>query len=573
MGFAFTFIGLIIIGRMFYIQISPQAETFREWETIYSGQWKVIQPARGKIYDRGGSLLAGNEIVYQIGVELQSVRNPQTIALALSGVLGLDYDEIYAAANNTDSETSVYAVLTDFVTPEKVELIKALADELVLTPTTNSDGKPHSLSGVVFTPHLHRSYPEKKLASNVLGFVSRESRGYYGVEERYNDLLTGVPKTVWIPLDPNRVSEVEDIPNGADLILTLDRDIQASMEEILDDALNTSGASSGTILVMQPETGEILAMASTPRMDLNKFWTYTDIYLEDQAFNLAVHSYEPGSVFKVLVMATALDSKTVKQDTVFLDTGAINVGGITINNWNLGAWGPQTMLGCMQHSLNVCLAWVATEVGAKQFYEYMGDFGLGHMTGVGLAGEVSGRLKQPGDSDWHESDLGTNAFGQGVAVTPIQMVMAISALANDGKMVVPRVLHAVVDKGRQYDSPTRVAGTPISAKTARNMTEMLAVSLEEEASAALIPGYRVAGKTGTAEIPTPYGYTTNVTNASFVGWGPADDPQFLVYIWLEKPTTSPWGSIVAAPVFSQVVQRLVVLMDLPPDDVRVGMAP
>jgi cell division protein FtsI (penicillin-binding protein 3) len=151
------------------------------------------------------------------------------------------------------------------------------------------------------------------------------------------------------------------------------------------------------------------------------------------------------------------------------------------------------------------------------------------------------------------------------------MLMGVSALANDGQMVVPRIVHAVVDRGRQYNTSVQISGTPIKANTARAFTDLLAVSLEEEASTALVPGFRVAGKTGTAEIPTPAGYTSHQTNTSFVGWGPVDDPKFIVYIWLEKPTTSIWGSEVAAPIFSEVVQRVAVLMNLPPDPIRQTM--
>jgi cell division protein FtsI/penicillin-binding protein 2 len=174
----------------------------------------------------------------------------------------------------------------------------------------------------------------------------------------------------------------------------------------------------------------------------------------------------------------------------------------------------------------------------------------------------------PGDGDWYDADLGTNAFGQGVAATPIQMAVAASALANEGKMMVPHVVRSMVNKGYQYDMEQRVIGTPIKVETARTLTGMLARSLETEASDALVTGYRIAGKTGTGEIPTPFGYTSNQTNASFVGWGPVDDPRFLVYVWLEKPSSSIWGSEVAAPVFSELVEHLVVLMNLPPDDVR-----
>jgi cell division protein FtsI/penicillin-binding protein 2 len=404
-----------------------------------------------------------------------------------------------------------------------------------------------------------------------MGFVNRDNEGYFGVEAYYDDWLAGVTKPVRIPQDPHLAAEIPDLAEGASLVLTIDREIQASMEEILDKAVQESGSEGGTILVLDPETGEILGMASSPRMDLNEYWRILDFFEEDQPFNLAVHSYEPGSVFKVLTMAAALDSGTVEPNTVFLDTGVINVGGITIHNWNWGAWGQQDMTGCMQHSLNVCLAWVATETGENTFYAYMRAFGLGRPSGVELAGEVPGQLKLPGDSNWHPADLGTNAFGQGVTATPVQMAMAISAVANDGNMMVPHVVRSIVYEDRQYDIPLQVAGSPISEETAHTLTNMLAVSLEEEASSALVEGYRVAGKTGTAEIAGPGGYTSDLTNASFVGWGPVDDPQFLVYIWLQKPTSSPWGSVVAAPVFSEVVNRLVVLMDIPPDGIRQAM--
>jgi cell division protein FtsI/penicillin-binding protein 2 len=185
-----------------------------------------------------------------------------------------------------------------------------------------------------------------------------------------------------------------------------------------------------------------------------------------------------------------------------------------------------------------------------------------------MAGETSGRLKVPGDADWYDADLGTNSFGQGVSSTPLQMAAAVSALANDGKLLAPRIVRSMVNNGHQFDTEPQLIGMPIKTETARTLTEMLARSLEQEASDALVDGYRVAGKTGTAEIPTPYGYTSSVTNTSFVGWGPVDDPRFVVYIWLEKPQTSIWGSEVAAPIFRQVVEELVVLMDIPPDEVR-----
>ena len=226
------------------------------------------------------------------------------------------------------------------------------------------------------------------------------------------------------------------------------------------------------------------------------------------------------------------------------------------------------MQGCLGHSINVCMVNIAIQLGPNDFYRYLKAFGIGHVTGIDLAGEVAGRLKEPGDNDWYAADLGTNSFGQGVATSPIQMTTAISAVANEGVMMAPKIVHSVISEGYQHLIEQRVAGTPIKAETAKVLTEMLARSLEVESSEALVTGYRMAGKTGTAEIPTPFGYTSNETNVSFVGWGPADDPRFLVYVWLEKPSSSIWGSEVAAPVFREAVEKLVILLNLPPDDIR-----
>lgn len=575
LGAIFTLIGILIMGRMTRIQTEPQKDTFKQVGEIYSGETVSVIPARGKIYDRWGHLLAGNETIYEIGVNLWEDINPETIALAASVVLGSDYNEVLTALSRDASANYAHYVLDNYGTSDEVDQLLSLMDQMDSNPTSNgtsSDGKPHSLRGLVFKPHLKRVYPERRLAANVLGFVSMEPASVFGVESYFDDLLSGVAKEYWLPYDPNRALELPDSTEGASLILTIDREIQAMVEEILDAAVNQNGAHAGSIVIMHPQTGEILAMTSSPRLDINEYWRVGQVFDEENVFNMAIHSYEPGSVFKVFTMAAALDSGTVEPDTVFVDTGVIYVGGVPIYNWNRGAWGPQTMLGCMQHSLNVCLAWVSTQIGAAKFYAYLRDFGFGHPTGIELDLEVSGHLKLPGDSDWYEADLGTNAFGQGISATPVQMLMGVSAIANEGQMVVPRIVHGVVDRDRQYNTSIQIAGTPISTDTARTLTDMLTVSLEKEASTALVPGYRVAGKTGTAEIPTPNGYSLSVTNASFVGWGPIDDPQFIVYIWLEKPTSSPWGSEVAAPIFSEVVQRLVVLLNIPPDPVRQAMS-
>jgi cell division protein FtsI/penicillin-binding protein 2 len=562
----FAVLAALVVLQIVRIQTSPEAATFLRQADRYAGKYVTLFPERGRIFDRDGFLLAGNQSIYEIGVSLAEVKNPHTIALTLNTILGLNYEKVYNDLINPPSGI-VYMVLTDFVSSEKahelIELKSRLADEY------KHSGDP-SLAGLHFKAHLMRSYPEKSLASNVLGFVTLENRGYFGVEEKYNNLLAGVPLTVWVPEDPNRAAEIPATPRGADLILTIDREIQAMVEEQLRESLVDTGAEAGTIIVMDPRTGEILAMASTPQMDLNNFSQYNEIYKNASEFNRAISiQYEPGSVFKVLTLAAALDSGAVSSNFSYLDVGFYEIGGAYVYNWDRGAWGPQDLLGCMRHSLNVCMTRLADQMGPDKFYTYMRRFGVGHPTGIDLSNEARGRLKVPGDSDWYKVDLGTNSFGQGVAVTPIQMMAAASALANDGRMVYPHVLYGMVSNGHQYNTPVQTLGTPISPQTARMTSEMLATAMEQAKMASLVEGYRIAGKTGTAQIPGPDGYyLPNEINASFIGWGPVDSPRFMVYIWFEKPDSADWASYIAAPVFREVVEKLVVLMGIPPDDVR-----
>ena len=553
--------GIAVIAQLVRIQYSEQAQIFLLQGDRYSGEFQTMYPERGEIYDRNGHLLAGNRTVYEVGVSLKDMRDPQAIAYALSMYLGLPQEEILDRLTNSP-ETWEYIVIQDYVGAETVTSLQQMIQEMVETGDRR-------LNGLAFKPHFQRSYPENELASNVLGFVTRDGRGYFGIEEKYNDLLAGNPVQVWVPSDPNKAIEIPKVPNGTTLVLTINRDLQAKVESLLDEALFEYGAQNGTIIVMDPRNGEILAMASTPRMDLNNYSNYFTLYDNGSQYNRSIGmAYEPGSVFKVLTMAAALDSGAILPETTFVDTGVIEVGGITIRNWNRDSWGQQSMIGCLQHSLNVCLAWIATQMGMQNFYGYMERFGLGHPTGIDLAGEAMGRLKVPGDTDWYPVDLGTNAFGQGVSVTPLQMLMSVSSIANGGRMVTPHVLYAMLRDGHQYNVPTQHAGSPISAETARTLNEMLALSLEEESSQALLPGYRLAGKTGTAQIPTEYGYDAEHTNVSFIGWGPVDDPQFMVYVWLNSPSTSIWSSETAAPVFSEVAEQTVILMNIPPDVIR-----
>lgn len=563
--FAMGFIALAIIVQMTRIQNSAEAAVFRQQASNYAYELRTFYPDRGEIYDRNGHLLAGNKSVFEIGVDLNTVRDPHAISFAVSSELDLDYSRVMDMIVNPPDGLS-YVVIADYVESSQAiklqELKKALQKQA-------PEGTLGGLTGLQFKSHPQRSYPEFSLASNIIGFVSREGRGYFGIEEKYDTLLAGSPVQVLVPTDPNKAFEIPRVPNGTTLVLTINRDLQSAAEQILDNSLIEYGALGGTIVVMDPRNGELLAMATTPRMDLNEFWNYGVIYDNASEFNPAVSMpYEPGSVIKILTMAAALDTGTVSPNTTYLDTGSILVGGATIQNWNQEPWGVQDMTGCLQHSLNVCMATISTQMGAGNFYNYMDNFGIGQLTGVDLAGEAAGRLKIPGDADWYPVDLGTNSFGQGMTATPLQVMMAASSIANHGRVVTPHALYAMMRDGRQYKVPAQFAGTPISQSTADVLSGMLAASLESEGSLALVSGYRVAGKTGTAQIPVNGFYDNTQTNASFIGWGPIDDPRFMIYVWLERPSASIWGSETAAPVFGEMAQKTVILLDIPPDIIR-----
>lgn len=552
-------VAVLVVFQLVRIQFGSDTTYFRDLGAEVSQQPREFAPARGRIFDRSGELLATNDVQYEVGINPNFVLASDQVVRVLSEALGKPASEIEAAVASKDR----YVLVARPVSAEVGDFIKR---------ASATDGI--NLSGVSLTPIEHRAYPGGVLGAGTLGFVGynqlNNQVGYYGVEGFYNDLLSG--KSVQgieqlVPFDtvPNPVPA-----QGADLVLTIDRDIQFLVEGVLKDAVTRYGAQSGSILIMDPKTGEILAMASNPTFDPNNY----GVSPLPEPLNAAVTGqYEPGSTFKVLTMAAALDSGLVNPNSPFNDTGVIEVGGAQIRNWDGGAWGAVDMTGCMRHSLNVCMAYLSTTMGANTFYDYMKAFGVGSKTNIDLSAESPGHLKLPGDPDWFDSDLGTNSFGQGVAVTPLQLLTAIGAVANDGVMMQPHILKEVRNGDASHTTSIQPLGQPITADTARTLSAMLATSLETgEAQDALVPGYRIAGKTGTASIPVPGGYDETQTIASFVGWGPIDDPRFIVLIRLDRPSASIWGSETAAPTFGVLARRLVVLMQIPPDDVRVQMA-
>ncbi|MEJ2446540.1 MAG: penicillin-binding protein 2 [Anaerolineales bacterium] len=597
----FSLFGLAIIAQMVRIQLTVNSSDLPSPSLL--GQWETAASRRGLILDRHGHVLAGNQTLYAVDVNFENFYQPgefeevKALAELAIEVFHINNQYLLGFLQQEPRPLTKNMTVERFASQEDLlhyldlvqryyagEPLDALEAEAVSEPEPLSlqerveviDCSELDLVRISCTPHLTRSYPEGKLASNIIGFVMRDTKqGQLGIEEKFDSTLFGNDRSWWALWDPHKADQAPDPDHGANIVLTIDAVLQEDIEGILDNTIKKTGALSGTVIVMNPQTGEILAMASSPRADINRYWDeqYSDIINNNEnVFNYAIKSYEPGSVVKVLTMAAALDAGAVEPDTEFIDEGEIEIGGVTIKNWNEKAWGPQDMTGCLQHSLNVCLAWVATQLESEKFYNYMQDFGFGQLTGIELAGEAPGLVKSYWSPDYTRSELGTNAFGQGIEITPIQMVKAVSAVANRGEMVAPRIIHSVVDDGYRYTPPKTVVGHPISAETAETLTQMLHESLQNESSLALVPGYSLAGKTGTAEIYVPgLGYKSSATNTSFVGWGPIDDPQFLVYVWISKPSASIWGSEIAAPVFQKVVQKVVIQLGIPPDAVRMAL--
>ena len=549
-------VSAILIIRVVWLQFLPDQRVQREFAAqreATSGRTERFESERGIIYDRNGNRLAVNTLQYRVGVNPPWVSDPREVSNQLAAILNRDPLELY---NIMISDVGWAFIET--VDPETWQQISQI-----------------ETFGIDAERVYRRAYPQGPLASHVIGFVAgtgEDARGYNGVEGARNDDLSGgirdqevsnIP--FGVPIDPS------EFGSGVDLVLTLDRDIQFLIETELQLAIDSTQSVGGTILVMNPRNGDILGMASYPTFDPN---FYDQVENENVLNNPAVSSvFEPGSTFKVLTVAAGLETGAVTPDWTYFDTGVIDdVGGITIRNWNLQSNGLTDLTTVLVSSLNVGTATISREMGVDTFYSMMGRFGIGRPTLVELQGEVGGTLRIPGDALWSESDLLTNSFGQGVALTPLQLLTAVNAIANDGLMMQPRIIHQRIDGDTISTASTSALSSPISATTANLVTDMMVATVRDGLDeAAQLPGYSVAGKTGTAEIPDVLGYRDDAWIMSIVAFLPADDPQVSILIKLDEPANGRWASQVVAPVFRRLAERLVVLMEIPPDAERLSM--
>ncbi len=549
---AFFGVFLLIVARLFYWQIVKAEELSLLGQSQY-GKAVQVTPVRGEITTSDGFPIATNKISYLVFSNPKAIkeREKQTISSTLAPILKTDIASISAAL----SKDLFWVPLKSYVDIKTKDEIDKL-----------------NLPGIGFEEQSLRYYPEASMAAHLIGFVGKddngEDKGYFGLEGNYDRLLkgkVGIAVQVHDALGRPILSRTNDTSgklDGRNLTLSIDRVIQFMAEKKLKSAIEKYGASSGMVAVMDPKTGSILAMTSFPTFDPREYGEYdSGLYKNPFISNV----FEPGSTFKALVMAAAFDKGVVKPETKCpICEGPVQIGEYSIKTWNNKYQKDINMIEVIQHSDNTGMVYTVKELGLDTFLTYLKEFGIGEMTGVDLQGEVAPGMR---DRDsWYPIDVATASFGQGITVTPIELLTAFSSIANEGKRMEPHVVKEIVTvDGQKIVIEPKVLSTPISLKTAKVMTEILVNAVDNgEAKWAKPKGYRIAGKTGTAQIPVDGHYDPKQTIASFIGFAPADDPKFAMLVVIDRPTTSIYGAETAAPVFFDIARDIFTYYNIVP---------
>jgi len=517
-----------------------------------------VKPKRGNIYvkDMGGGLypLAANIKLYKAYVDLANSDNQDKTAENLASVLNINKNEILDKFNKSESKR--YIPIKRKLTDGEVEKIKNIEDK-----------------AIGLEPEHWRTYPEKELASQVLGYVDGDGNGAGGLEQYFNEELKGVPGIYKAESDSlgNKILTGRDVSveakDGEDIVLTINRDIQAQAEFVLKSAVEKHHAKKGTVIVLDPKTGAILAMANSPTYDPNNFSDIKDYSLFK---NSAISDvYEPGSIFKVLTMAAGLDARKIEPDTKFTDTGAVTLDGYTIRNSDLKTHGEVTMAQVLEQSLNTGTTHVQKLLGKDIFYDYLMKFGLGIITGIEAPDGTEGAGKVYKPSEVNDHTYATMSFGQSISTTPLQMLMSFSAVANGGKLVKPHFIDYKIRDGQKVDEYTSVEGSQVvSSEAATKLTGMMVGVVQRgHGQQAGVKGYKVAGKTGTAQVPDPRGgYAEGKNIGSFIGFAPADNPRFVVLAKVDEPKGVNWAESTAAPIVGEILQKLLNYYQVPPTE-------
>lgn len=552
----------VIIARLFDLQVLQHPF----YEALASDQhevFKELRPVRGEVYvyDHRGNpdaaperfpIATNQELTLVYGVP-KRISDPKAVVERLATVLSLDQELMIERLSKPND---LYEPIEYGVAPELVEKIREL-----------------KIDGIQFAPEQSRYYTDGRVNGSLtgfLGFVDGKRVGQYGIEQAYETELSGKPGSLKaersasgqiIGIGDRIVNEALD---GADVQLTIERSAQNAACSELEKAVDKYDAKGGEVVVMDPNTGRILAMCSFPTFDPNAYGDVDDLSLY---LNRTIsHVYEPGSTFKPFVMATALDLGKVTPDSTYTDPGVEVIAGYPIRNYDDRTYGLQTMTGVLEKSINTGAIYAMRTVGPEKFYEYLQRFGFATPTGIELPGEESGNLGNLATGK--DVFAATASFGQGINVTALQLTRGFAVIANGGRLVKPQIVDALMypdgttrtlepEQGRQI----------ITAKTSKTLSAMLASVVEHgHARYAAIPGYYVAGKTGTAQIASANGgYDPNKTNHTFTGFFPVSDPKILMTVHLEEPTAGRDAAVTAAPTWAEIAKLLAEYYRIPHD--------
>ncbi|NQV00291.1 MAG: penicillin-binding protein 2 [Parcubacteria group bacterium] len=555
-----VFITVATVVRLFDLQVLKNGY----YTALASGQHNIFEnlvPERGQVYvedkfSKDLYPLAINKEMNLIYAVPKKIEDPKHTAEQLAPILEMEEEELYAKLSK---ENDLYEPLKHKLEDEQVEEIE------------NKE-----LKGIYFQPESLRYYPDHFLASHLLGFVGfvdNDKRGLYGVEGYYDNVLAG--KEGYLETEKDALGRLvsvgnkflEEAEDGSDLVLTIDRLIQFKVERYLEEGVKEFGAESGSITIADPQTGEIIAMASYPDFDPNN-------YSEEEDVNVFTNSviydlYEPGSVFKPVIVAAAMNSSLVSPGTVFQDSGAIEVDEFTIKNFDGKANGSVTVTNILENSINIGMVQIAQLLGDDRTFSYMNKFGFTDMSGIDLDVEASTSIKSP--IKWADSDLATASFGQGFSITPLRLITAYTAIANNGKLMQPHIVKKIIkaDGSEEVIEPKEVREV-LAPGVANTLSAMLTSVIENgQAGAAGVPGYKIAGKSGTAQVPNKdkVGYDPNKKITSFIGFGPIDNPKFLMLVKLDNPGGDVWGASTAGVIFGRVARELFQYYQIPPTEI------
>jgi len=533
----FCLVSFIIAGRAFQLQVLKRDQLCKLAERQYKKNIPLV-PKRGTIYTRGYEELAVTVEVDSIYAEPDSIDTPKLTAKRLASLLPLSRKEL---EDNLSSSKS-FVWLARKVTPSTIERVKSL-----------------NIRGIGFVKENRRFYPNGELASHAVGFSGIDGTGLGGIELAHDAQIKGKTELVraerdalgkrTLPMDLG----FEDSLAGNSVVLTIDKTIQYTAEKELAEAVRKSGAKGGTAIVMDPKSGEVLAMANYPQFNPNDLSSCSQAALKNRAI---VDTYEPGSTFKVFLLAAALEEGVVRPGDKFnCEKGSMELAGKVIHDTH--KHGTLTVREIMKFSSNIGSAKIAAKLGKERFYDYITSFGFGSPTGIELNGEGSGILRSM--KTWSKLELANVSFGQGVSVTPLQLTTAFSAIANGGYLMKPYLVKDILDRDGKVikSNQPQIVKKVISGDTASKVTEMLRDAVAEGGTGteAALNGYDVAGKTGTAQkVSGGRGYAENKHVASFIGFVPAESPELVVLVAIDEPEGIQYGGIVAAPAFKAIAE-------------------